>query len=76
MKSIFFGFSSIIIFFVIFFGSLNIFFSGVPLFNIFNINLPDLVFLLKKKELSELNEIDFNKDYFVHKRIESNRYRS
>ena len=67
MKNIFFGFSSIIIFFVIFFGSLNLFFSGVPLFNIFNINLSDLVFLLKKKELSELNEIDFNKDHFVHK---------
>ena len=67
MKNIFFAFCSILIFFVIFFGSLNYFFRGVPLFNIFNINIPDLVFVLKKKELSELNKVDFNKDHYIHK---------
>ena len=67
MKNIFFAFCSIFIFFAIFFGSLNYFFSGVPLFNIFNIKLSDLVFVLKKKELSELNKIEFNRDHYVHK---------
>ena len=67
MKNIFFAFCSILIFFIIFFGSLNFVLGGVPLFNIFKINMSDLVFVKKKKELSELNKIDFNKDHYIHK---------
>ena len=67
MKNIFFAFCSIFIFFIIFFGSLNFILGGVPLFNIFKIDLSDLVFALKKKELGELNKIDFNKEHYIHK---------
>ena len=65
MKNFLFTIIAIFIFCIIFFGSLNLIFGGVPMFSLFKISTTDAVQVLKDKKNKLVHEIKFNKDYFV-----------
>lgn len=67
MKSLIFSITAISLFLVILFVSLNILLGGVPLFNIFNLNISDAIFISKKKENKKLYEVSFNKEHTIDK---------
>ncbi len=67
MKNLFFGIISVLLFFILFFGSLNFLLSGVPLFNLFNIRTSDAVYYLKNEDIREKNKVVFSKDLFIDK---------
>ncbi len=65
MKLFLFSISTILIVFFVFFTSLNFFLGGPPLYNVFNIDLKDAVFLSKNEELKNKLKIEFNKDFYI-----------
>ncbi len=69
MKNFLFTILTLFIFILIFFSSLNYFLGGVPLFNIFNINITQAVYVSKDENLKKDYEISFkeNTKYFAHK---------
>ena len=67
MKNLLFTLISILIFLIILLGSLNLLLSGVPLFNIFNIDISDAIYFSKKEENKNLYKTSFNKNHFVDK---------
>ncbi len=67
MKNYLFSIISIFIFFSLFFGFLNLVFSGVPLFNLFKISISDAIYHLKDEKNKSNYEINFSKDYYVSK---------
>ena len=65
MKNLLFIIFAIFIFCIIFFGSLNLIFGGVPLFSLFKISTTDAVHVLRDKKNKSAHEIKFDKNYFV-----------
>ena len=50
---------------VIFFSSLNFFLGGPPLYNVFNLNIKDAVFISKKKFIKKDYEINFDNYNYI-----------
>lgn len=69
MKNIFFSIFTTIILIVFIFSSLNFFFSGVPLFNVFKINIKQAIYISKNDQLKKNYEITFDKGtkYYAEK---------
>ena len=65
MKNLLFIIFAIFIFCIIFFGSLNLIFGGVPMFSLFKISTTDAVHVLRDKKNKSAHEIKFDKNYFV-----------
>ena len=67
MKNFFFSIIAISLFLITLFISLNVLLGGVPLFNIFNLNISDAIFISKKQENKKLYKVLFNKEHTIHK---------
>lgn len=69
MKNFFFSIFTILIIVTGIFSSLNFLLSGVPLFNVFNINIKQAVYISKNEDYKKKYEISFDKEtnYYSHK---------
>lgn len=69
MKNFFFSIFTILIIVTGIFSSLNFLLSGVPLFNVFNINIKQAVYISKNEDYKKKYEISFDKEtnYYSYK---------
>ena len=69
MKNFFFSIFTIIIIIIVLFSSLNFLLSGVPLFNVFNINVKQAVYVSKNEDYKKNYEISFDEEtkYYSYK---------
>ena len=72
MKNFLFTILTLFIFILIFFSSLNYFLGGVPLFNIFNINITQAVYVSKDENLKKDYEISLSQMILVLEAIKTN----
>ena len=69
MKNFFFSIFTIFIIVIVFFSSLNFLLSGVPLFNVFGINIKQAVYISKNEDNKKNYEISFDEGtkYYSYK---------